>query len=217
MSKIRTPRLVAIGIAATSACALHAAPSGVWHGPGPQACRGLCSMEWAVGEAARHIDPHALAEAMQAPRVRVYVTDGAAILMNTGAQNREAFAVHSTTVAALGRPEEALGWAVGDVYFLQVAGCTNWQVVARDGVHRVPQLTAATSATSAISSIAFGSGLSWSASPPPWTYDPPRYVRDPADNPDPIDPPPPTTPVPAPAAMWLCIVGLMSLTRWRRK
>lgn len=106
-----------------------AAPVPVWTGPGPKACMGRCSMDWAMAQLSPARQA-AVAEAMAADALgySIPVTNGATFeMMSYFDEQPHADMRH--TVAALNAVEPATGWQFDGWAFVKIAGCQNWAVL----------------------------------------------------------------------------------------
>jgi hypothetical protein len=108
----------------------NAAPAAVWTGPGQMACRGQCSLGWALS----FLDieqREAIKEAMMASPLghSIPIRDGTVFSMMSYF-DEVAQADMRTTVAVLDADEPAVGWQFDGWSFVQITGCLNWAVVS---------------------------------------------------------------------------------------
>ncbi|HEY7823749.1 MAG TPA: hypothetical protein VIG24_12985 [Acidimicrobiia bacterium] len=186
-----------------------------WDGPGPNACDGRCSFEWARTQ----LSP---SETQQLEALLAEQPDPGPVVVNRG----DAFALMSyykdgapvayRSALVSGIDTVAQGWVVGDWAFVQLHECSNWAVVRRDQNVPLPGAPVPTYYTS--SPPVFFPPLY-----PPVFWEPPTYIPPTWEPPTDVccgptlPPEPPEMPaVPLPASILLLVGALASLLLWRR-
>ncbi|SMY07583.1 hypothetical protein [Flavimaricola marinus] len=128
---MRLVRIITIALAPLllSTSGVFAAPASVWDGPGPRACMGRCSVEWAMSHLSEERQAAVAAAMEEAPMgYSIPITDGATFSMMSY-YDQEPRADMRSTVAALDAPEPATGWQFDGWAFVKIAGCQNWAVL----------------------------------------------------------------------------------------
>ena len=204
-----------------------------WSGPGPNACRGNCSLDWAK-EQLTNVELAELEAAMTAhPEPEpVIVDDGTVFSMMSYQKDGVPYAYRTYTVALLSDPETARGWHMAGWSFVQLDACDNWAIIKQGETG--PTLATAPAdpdqdsifqpgPTPTGDGITLSRGIPTSkprlfAGDPDGPLPNPPLSPGPTDkpvSPDPVIP----VPVPLPASVLLMLAGLGSLNlarRWRR-
>ncbi|MEO0680679.1 MAG: hypothetical protein AAF192_09720 [Pseudomonadota bacterium] len=101
----------------------------VWTGPGPNACRGACPLDWAMGQLTDERRAQVEAALAEGPAQRMLVHPGDVFEFMTYQRRGEPFVDPRRTVAGITRPERAWGWRFDGWSFVQLEACGNWAPV----------------------------------------------------------------------------------------
>ncbi|MCU9837800.1 hypothetical protein OEZ49_08480 [Ruegeria sp. WL0004] len=211
-----------------------ASPLPRWSGAGPNACRGACSQEWAIGQLNEAERAELAAARIAAPDPQPFVVENGDVFTMMSYQKKgRPVAYRTYTVADLGEPELAHGWSMNGWSFVRLEACGNWAIVNQNAqgpafspplpvaaqITPLPTSLRPTSNRNTAGPIPTPTGAVFSTPILPDSGGPIVNTRD-------IEPPiftesnefpeplknPPISPVPIPASFWALIMGVMAIS-----
>jgi len=103
-----------------------------WSGPGPNACRDRCTLEWAETQLTDDELAQLKAKQEEQPDPALFlVEDGTVFTLMSYFKDGKPIAYRTWTVAALTEFETAWGWDMGEWAFVRLDACGNWAIIKK--------------------------------------------------------------------------------------